>query len=125
MAQTNMGPDCPTLGRDHVARLMHEIAAEEGKPEPLYLCRGFLNLTLEAISRAIESADPQVRLVFQDHFTIDVKRCRGVHARNPTTGERYFVPAHRKLAIRPGQRMRAELRRPLEEMGHEAPPRTK
>lgn len=107
----------PTLTKKDLAR---RVADRMG--EPLSRCEPWVAATVEALHDLLASADPEVRVELRDFGVFEVKKTRAKpQARNPRTNEAVYIPARRKTHFKPSKRLRAELQRPLVELGYDEP----
>ena len=107
----------PTLTKKDVARRVSELTGD-----PLYKCEPWVQATIDAIREMMEAADPEVRIELRDFGVFEVKKTLAKpKARNPKTNETVFIPARRKTHFKPSKRLRAELQKPLADLGYEIP----
>ena len=107
----------PTLTKKDVARRVSDLSGE-----PLYKCEPWVQSVIESLRSLMEEADPEVRIELRDFGVFEVKKTKAKpKARNPKTNETVFIPARRKTHFKPSKRLRAELQRPLEDLGYEIP----
>ena len=72
--------------------------------------------------RLIERADPELRVILTNLWTVDVKCVRpNPTCKVPMTGERVYMPSRRKVGVSPSKRMKRMLITPLVDLGYDDP----
>lgn len=107
----------PTLTKKDVARRVSDLTGE-----PLYKCEPWVQSVIESLRELMAEADPEVRIELRDFGVFEVKKTKAKpKARNPKTNETVFIPSRRKTHFKPSKKLRAELQKPLSDLGYEIP----
>ena len=89
----------------------------------VYQTERIVDGVFETLREMMSGPDLNVRIEIRNFGVFEVKPTKAKpKARNPRTNELIYVPARRKTHFKPGKRLKAHLRQPLDEidLGHAA-----
>ena len=100
----------PTITKLDVARRTARLAGEK-----VCLSEKITDAVFTALRQYISEADPVVRIEIRDFGVFEVQKMNPIpKARNPKTGEIFYVPARRKTKFKAGKILKEVMRKPME-----------
>ena len=90
--------------------------AAELRGEKISSAMKWTDAMFQALRETMMRADPELRVELRDFGVFEVKVTKSKpQARNPRTGERIYVPQHRKSHFRPGKLLKKFMSASLDE----------
>lgn len=100
-----------TYTKKDVAQRVAELQGER-----LSLALSWTNAVFQALRETMMLADPELRIEVREFGVFEVKVTKSKpKARNPRTGEVFFVPKHRKSHFKPGKMLKQFFSQALDE----------
>lgn len=90
------------------------IKVSDLKSQPIYVTSEWVETTFQAIRELLMTDEQDLRIEIRDFGVFEVKVTRPKpKARNPKTGETFFIPFRRKTHFKPSKLIRDFLQKPL------------